>query len=64
MLELESMMRSPAFRKVPAQLCATRLIASVAPADEDDSSGTRALMKRAVRRRAASNASVMSAERW
>jgi len=45
------------------QLCATRLMPSVAPRTKTISSGAAAPMKRATRRREASNATVMSAER-
>jgi hypothetical protein len=57
-------MRSPAFNWVPAQQVATRLIASVAPRTNTISSGDPAPMNRATARRAASYATVMSAERW
>jgi hypothetical protein len=58
------MIRSPGLRKVPPQLWATRLIPSVAPRTKTTSSAARAPMNAAVRRRAASKASVISAERW
>ena len=57
-------MRSPLRNCVPAHDCATRLIPSVAPRTNTISSADPAPMNRATFVRAASYASVMSADRW